>query len=126
MPKKNLVVAIEAYRQYSKLVERPRALHIAGYGPHEGALRKLVCDLGLSANIVFRGALQIEGVSEMYATTLVAILTSMEEQFGNVIIEAQAMGLPVVISDRCGAWDVLVRTGVNGFVVEPDNASGFA
>ena len=99
VPKKNLVVAIEAYRQYSKLVERPRALHIAGYGPHEGALRKLVCDLGLSANIVFRGALQIEGVSEMYATTLVAILTSMEEQFGNVIIEAQAMGLPVVISD---------------------------
>ena len=60
----------------------------------------------------------------MLATTSVLLLPSIEEQFGNVVIEAQAMGLPVIISDNCGAWDHLVRSGVNGFVVEPDNAEG--
>lgn len=126
VPKKNLATAIEAYGEYVKLVPQPRALHIAGYGPDEPALRKLVSDLGLSHNVIFRGALQIEGVSEMYSTTLALILTSIEEQFGNVVIEAQATGLPVIISDRCGAWEVMVQSGVNGFVAESDNAPGYA
>jgi len=36
------------------------------------------------------------------------------------------MGLPVILSDNCGSRDVLVRSGVNGFVVEPDNPAGMA
>jgi len=37
-----------------------------------------------------------------------------------------AMGVPVLVSDNCGARDLLVRSGVNGFVFEPDNAAGLA
>jgi len=36
------------------------------------------------------------------------------------------MGVPVIVTDNCGARDLLVRTGVNGFVVEPDNPAGMA
>lgn len=36
------------------------------------------------------------------------------------------MGLPVVLSDVCGARDNLVRSGKNGFIVEPDNPEGMA
>jgi len=36
------------------------------------------------------------------------------------------MGVPVILSDNCGARDLLVRTGVNGFVVEPDNPKGMS
>jgi len=54
------------------------------------------------------------------------ILPSTEEQFGQVVPEALAMGLPIIISANCGARDELVRTGVNGFVVESDNAEGMA
>jgi glycosyltransferase involved in cell wall biosynthesis len=54
------------------------------------------------------------------------VLPSIEEQFGNVIPEAQAMGLPVILSDNCGGRDLLVRSGVNGFVVESDNPEGLA
>jgi hypothetical protein len=32
----------------------------------------------------------------------------------------------VLLSDNCGARDLLVRSGVNGFVFEPDNAAGLA
>jgi len=43
-----------------------------------------------------------------------------------VIPEAQAMGLPIILSDNCGGRDLLVRSGVNGFIIEPDNAAGLA
>ena len=59
-------------------------------------------------------------------TALDLILPSTEEQFGNVVIEAQALGLPVLISDVCGARDNLVKTTVNGFIFEPDNPAGLA
>ncbi len=59
-------------------------------------------------------------------STLALILPSIEEQFGNVVIEAQAMGVPVILSENCGARDSLIRTGVNGFVVEPDNVEGMS
>ena len=36
------------------------------------------------------------------------------------------MGLPVILSDNCGARDRLVRSGVNGFVIESDNPKGMA
>src|SRR5690606_6604814 len=54
------------------------------------------------------------------------ILPSTEEQFGNVVIEAQALGLPVLLSIVCGARDNLVRSGINGFIFEPDNPNGLA
>jgi glycosyltransferase involved in cell wall biosynthesis len=70
--------------------------------------------------------MQTEGVAKKLAMSVALILFSCVEAFGNVVIEAQAMGLPVLISEVCGAWDNLVRTGVNGFVVEPNNAAGLA
>jgi glycosyltransferase involved in cell wall biosynthesis len=74
----------------------------------------------------FRGFLQTQEISRAYGTSLALLLPSIEEQFGNVVPEAQAMGLPVILSDNCGSRDVLVRSGVNGFVVEPDNPVGMA
>ncbi len=65
-------------------------------------------------------------IAQELAQSLALILPSIEEQFGNVIIEAQAMGVPTLISYNCGALETLVRSGVNGFVVEPDNPAGLA
>lgn len=60
------------------------------------------------------------------AKALALLLPSLEEQFGNVIPEAQSMGLPVILSNNAGARDKLVRTAQNGFVIEPDNPHGLA
>lgn len=126
VPKKNLSMLLSAYRLYRQTVDAPRPLHLCGSGPDEAALRQQADDLGLSEHIVFRGWLQDDVISQTLGQTLALLLPSVEEQFGNVVIEAQAMGLPVILSDNCGARDLLVRSGVNGFVIEPDNPHGMA
>ena len=43
------------------------------------------------------------------------------EQWGLVVNEAMAAGLPVVISERCGCVPELVHNGVNGFAINPED-----
>lgn len=126
VPKKNLVFALKAYALYRAATASPRPLHLCGSGPLEPELRALVAELGLGDVVVFHGFLQFDGIARVLGTSLALLLPSTEEQFGNVVIEAQAMGLPVLLSDNCGARDRLVRSGVNGFVIEPDNLEGWA
>jgi glycosyltransferase involved in cell wall biosynthesis len=124
--KNNLVLVLKAYKHYTDLVRKPRSLYIVGDGPLKGQLRDEVAKLGLTASVVFKGALQIEEICKMFANTLAVIFPGAEEQFGNVVIGAQATGLPVVLSDASAAWDQFIRSGVNGFVVEADNSIGLA
>lgn len=126
VPKKNLALAIDAYRIYREKTGRPRELHLYGSGELEADLRARVEAAGLTDTVRFMGFLQTEDISRALGSTLALIHPSTEEQFGFVIYEAQAMGVPVIISENCGARDFLVRTAVNGFVLEPDNAEGFA
>lgn len=126
VPKKNISMALEALAQYAAQVRNPRPLHIFGAGPLEAELREQARLSGIAELVHFHGFLQTEEVSRAYGRSLALLLPSIEEQFGNVVPEAMAMGLPLILSDNCGARDLLVRSGVNGFVVEPDNPIGMA
>ncbi len=123
---KNISMALRAYALYRAEAPRPRQLHVCGSGPLEARLRAEAVELGLGDSVAFRGFLQIEEVCPVLGKTLALLLVSAQETFGNVVIEAQALGAPVIVSDNCGARDMLVRNGVNGFVVEPDNPAGLA
>jgi glycosyltransferase involved in cell wall biosynthesis len=124
--KKNISMILNAMKIYAKQVSNPRSLHIFGTGPLEAELRHQAREAGIAELVHFRGFLQTQDISRAYASSLALLLPSIEEQFGNVVPEAQAMGLPVILSDNCGSRDLLVRSGVNGFVVEADNPNGTA
>ena len=126
IPKKNISLALKAMKLYAEQVPSPRPLHIFGNGPLESELRAHARNLGINELVHFHGFLQTDEISKWYAKSLALLLPSIEEQFGNVVPEAQAMGLPVIVSDNCGGGDLLVRTGVNGFVAKPDNPEGWA
>ncbi len=123
--KKNISAALDAYAAYSKLAgASARELHICGSGPLEEALRKQAEPLG--EKIKFHGFVQAPEIARLLGSTLALLLPSTEEQWGLVINEAIAMGLPVLCSRNAGACDLLVRTGVNGFIFEPENSAGLA
>jgi glycosyltransferase involved in cell wall biosynthesis len=126
VPKKNLGLALDAYAAYAAQHPRaPRELHLCGSGELEAELKQQAERLGLKG-VHFLGYLQEHEIARVLGSTLALILPSVEEQHGLVINEALAMGVPVLLSDNCGARDLLVRSGVNGFVFEPDNAAGLA
>jgi L-malate glycosyltransferase len=126
VPKKNLALALDAYAAYAaRHPGAPRGLHLCGSGELEPVLRQQAERLQLGG-IHFRGYLQEYEIARVLASSLALILPSIEEQHGLVINEAIAMGVPVLVSDNCGARDLLVRSGVNGYIFEADNAEGLA
>jgi glycosyltransferase involved in cell wall biosynthesis len=124
--KKNLFMAIAAYQKYCELAgPGHRELHICGGGPLRAALQVEI-DRGGIRGIRFCGILQPELVPSKLARSVALILPSTEEQWGLVANEAVALGLPLLLSTNCGAADSLLRTGINGFLYEPDNPEGLA
>src|SRR5437762_4647887 len=66
-----------------------------------------------------------EDVRPLYAAADCFILPSRYDPFPNTALEALAMGLPAIVSSRCGAAEI-VEPGANGWVCEPDDAPGIA
>ena len=126
VPKKNIALAIDAHARWLATAARPRDLHLLGSGPLEAELREQAARLGTAARVYFHGFVQSDAVARRLAGALALLLPSTEEQFGLAVIEAQAMGLPVLLTPAAGAADVLVEPGVDGFLLAPDDPAGWA
>lgn len=72
---------------------------------------------GIGARVSFLGGR--EDVRPVYAASDCFILPTRYDPFPNAALEALAMGVPVIVSDRCGAAE-LVAPGVNGWICRPD------
>jgi len=94
--------------------ERPAKLAILGRGPEEIKLKKLVYDLGLFKNVDFLG-FQDNPFKYMSKATVFA-LSSLQEGFGNVIIEAMACGVPVVSTDCPVGPGEIIENGKSGML----------
>lgn len=123
--KKNLAMALQAFALY-RAGGGQRTLNLCGNGPLEAALKAQADRLGIADAVVFHGFVQTEEISRILAGSLALILPSSEEQFGNVVIEAQALDLPVLISDRCGARELLVQDWMTGFSFPHDRPESLA
>jgi glycosyltransferase involved in cell wall biosynthesis len=62
-------------------------------------LRSLAADLGISADVIFVGGVQLEETARFYQAADVFVYPSFNETFGLPILEAMACGCPVVTSD---------------------------
>ena len=60
-----------------------------------------------------------------YAAADCFLLPTRYDPFPNTVLEAMAMGLPAIVSSRCGAAEI-VEPGVNGWICEPDDVAGIA
>lgn len=125
--KKNLSLLIDAYAQYRQIEgTAQRRLVIVGSGPMEAQLRREAAEKAGEGNVIFTGHLAGAELFERLARSLSLVLVSTREQWGLVVNEALALGLPVISSEAPGARDVLVRNLINGFIVENDSAEGIA
>jgi len=89
---------------------------IAGDGPDLPDVRRAVAELGLEGRVRFLGALEREGVLKVFRAADASLLTSSWENFPHTVVEALAVGTPV-IATAVGGVPELVRDGENGLLV---------
>ena len=118
VPKKNVPNSLRAFARYSREQQDGRRMEILGDGPLRQELEALAGELGVAQLVDFRGHQDSARVSEAMRRSLALLLPSTSEQFGLVVNEAFANGLPAVISSQCGATDVLLDDGENGIVID--------
>lgn len=91
-------------------------LTIVGTGPLQGQLSQLAATLGVSERVSFRGFIAPSDWPGTLATFDALALPSVRDGWGLVIEEALHSAVPVLVSDRVGASD-LVQEGVNGRIL---------
>jgi L-malate glycosyltransferase len=120
--RKNVQTAFLAFRRLR--THHPAAtLHLYGtdFGPGEAA-HQWAQQQGCTEGVVFHGPLGFEALMDAMARHDVFLHTSLEESFGMVLVEAAAMGLPVVAGARSGGvpWVMPPDTALLTDVSSPD------
>lgn len=103
---------IKGYRDlinlFSKLNNKDWTLNIVGDGPEYNNLENLINKLNLNDNVKLLGYKSSEELNELYENSSIYIMTSFEESFGLVLIEAASHGLPILAySSALGAKEIL-------------------
>jgi 1,2-diacylglycerol 3-alpha-glucosyltransferase len=98
---------------------------VAGEGPARASLERAVAKRGLGANVRFVGYLERRTeLPSCYCAADVFVFASKTETQGLVLLEAMALGVPVVGLAEMGTKDVL-KEGA-GCRIAPDDVAGFA
>ena len=117
---KSLGVALEALGATAGVT-----LVLAGDGDERAPLEGRAAALGLAERVRFLGPQPRERVLELFHAADAAILSSSWENFPHTVVEALAVGTPVLAS-RVGGVAEVVRDGENGLLFPPGDAPALA
>jgi glycosyltransferase involved in cell wall biosynthesis len=95
-------------------------LHLVGSGELEQECRNWVAQRNLSSQIIFEGVIDSTSILDRLAKSDLLVLPSRWDGWGVVVNEALMVGVPVIVSDMCGAAD-LIKNGVNGYVFKSED-----
>ena len=120
VPRKNLALLIEAFARYRRDAGAGGwSLVVLGGGELAAELHAQVERLGLADAVLFPGFRGYDELPVWYGLASCFVHASTSEQWGLVVNEALASGLPVIVSERCGCVPELVADGRNGFAFDP-------
>ena len=108
---KSLGIALEVLARVEDV-----SLLIAGDGPDLPEARRRVAELGLDGRVRFLGPLERDDVLALFRAADASLITSSWENFPHTVVEALAVGTPV-IATSVGGVPELVHDGTNGLLV---------
>ncbi len=121
-PEKSLETLIRAMLKVTRVFPKARCI-IAGDGPMSESLQKLAAELGLEESCIFTG--YRDDVPSLLSVMDVFVLTSTVEGLPTSLLEAMAMGKPVVAT-RVGGVPEIVEDGNSGILIEPGDEKRIA
>jgi glycosyltransferase involved in cell wall biosynthesis len=116
---KNLALLVEVFRKLAGIRECVHLITV-GDGPYLEEMKQSLDGLP----VTFTGFLSGENLAGVYAASDVFVFPSTTDTFGNVVIEAQASGLPVIVTDEGGPKENLLP-GKTGFIIPADDTDAF-
>jgi len=99
---KNLQLLLDAFAQFTQRGVEAN-LGVVGDGPLLAQLRAE----NSHPRVAFTGFLRGEDLAAAYASSDVFVFPSTTDTFGNVVLEAQASGLPAIVSDKGGPSEIV-------------------
>ncbi|MFH1912914.1 MAG: glycosyltransferase [Pseudomonadota bacterium] len=112
---KGLDVLAEAYLKAARLRDGLQLI-VVGDGPYLAEMKRLL----RGSPATFTGILKGEALAQAYASSDIFVFPSATDTFGNVILEAQASGLPVIVTDKGGPCENMLPNET-GLVVPAGN-----
>jgi glycosyltransferase involved in cell wall biosynthesis len=121
-PDKDLSTWLQVARAISQRHPDTR-FEMIGDGPERERLEHEAAELGLRGVLTFKGIVPYSQLRDVYARAAVLLLTSRDEAFGRVLVEAASQGTPSVSTSLSGPRDVVIN-GVTGFLHEVGDVDG--
>lgn len=116
--RKGLQYVIPDLKKLQEKTEKKVRLIIVGDGPYRSQLEALVKENGVEDMVCFEGQKNKEELVPYYQEADIFILPSSKEGMPNVVLEAMACGLPVIMTPCEGSSELI---GNNGFIVEQNS-----
>jgi len=110
---------IQGFHLFNQRNENSKLI-IVGDGPELSILKEIVSRTNLLHKVVFTG--YRTNIPQMLNLMDIYVQTSLYEGFSNTILEAMAVGLPVITTD-VGGNSFIVFDGINGYLIDPQNPS---
>ncbi len=112
---KNLEILVSAFKKLIELKREVR-LFIVGDGPYKEEMAEAL----RHTPTVFTGYIKGEDLAGIFASADLFVFPSTTDTFGNVVLESQASGVPVIVTDRGGPRENIIP-GETGIVVKGDD-----
>lgn len=125
LKRKNVSRLVEAFAAYRQEVGEDKAwdLVICGSGTEEPSIRNLIFEKELNNCVHLPGFISYQAIGDWYGLANAFVHPALQEQWGLVINEACAAGLPVLCSRKVGACNELVHDEQNGFLFQPESTT---
>ena len=114
--KKGFHVVLNAFKKLTE-INIKATLHIGGDGPESKNLKRLCKELGLAEQVKFVG--WIKDIETFLKSVEVFVLPSLDEAFGIAVLEAMAMGKPIISTKSQGPREILNKE--NAYLAEINN-----
>lgn len=123
-PRKNAAGLVRAYAELKRTTGTcPRLVLVGGAACEDPALASEIRKLGLEDDVALTGHLSLEELKTLYLGSRAVVSASLEEGFGLTVLEALALGKPVVCSDIPAFRELAGDAALFG---DPDRPESFA
>lgn len=116
---KNLPLLVDIFKDVH-IQRKDFGLVVVGDGPYLEEMKEALSGLP----VLFTGVLTGDDLAEAFASSDIFVFPSTTDTFGNVVLEAQASGIPVIITDQGGPKENIIA-GKTGYIIPANRPEQF-